>query len=163
MNQTEEQIRNIPELRMLERITYMMDNLIKIPATRFRFGLDPLIGLVPIVGDLVSFAISALMVLAMVRYGLSGRVIVLMIGNIVIDFLLGEIVGIGDIFDFGLKANSRNLRLLQKHLAEGKHQGGGWGIVIFVGVMLLGLGFLLVYGSWKLLSWGFGEFFWLAT
>lgn len=157
-NNIEAQIREIPELRTVERVTNLMDNAIRIPGTPIRFGLDPIIGLFPIVGDIISFAISGLMILSMVRYGVSGRTLVLMIGNIVIDFFLGEIITIGDIMDFGLKANSRNYKLLQKHLEEGKHYGSGWGVVFLVAAILIGIGFLLVYLSWKLVAWGLAEF-----
>lgn len=150
-------LKSIPELRWVERLTLVMDNLFRIPGTRLRFGIDPLIGLLPVLGDLISFAVSGLMVLAMVRHGISGKVALMMIGNIVLDFLIGGVAVVGDLLDFGLKANSRNLKLLKTHWEEGKHQGNGWGMVVIFGVLLLVLGVLLIYGIWSLLSWGIGS------
>ncbi|RMG26920.1 MAG: DUF4112 domain-containing protein [Bacteroidetes bacterium] len=143
----------IPELQWIEKLTYMMDSLIRLPLTNFRFGLDPIIGLVPLVGDVVSFAISGLMLLSMVRHGVSGRLLVLMIGNLIFDFLLGEITTVGDVADFGLKANSRNLKLLKRHLEKGELQGNGWGTVLMVALILLVIQVALVVGVWFLLAW----------
>ncbi len=117
----------IKELQWIEKISRYLDTAFVIPGTRFRFGLDPLLGLFPIAGDLVSFGMSAIMILSMVKHGASRKVVILMIGNIVIDTIVGSIPILGNIFDFTFKANQRNLKLLKEHQLEGKHTGSGTG------------------------------------
>ena len=142
----------IPELQWVDRIAYLMDAQFKIPGTQFRFGLDPLLGLFPLAGDIVAYIISAILVLAMARHGASGKVIVLMIGNILLDASVGSIPVLGNIFDFFYRANQRNVGLLKKHYQEGKYRGTGINIILGVFLILLGLLFLLIYGIWKLLE-----------
>ncbi|MEM6766836.1 MAG: DUF4112 domain-containing protein [Bacteroidota bacterium] len=127
-----------PELLVLEGITSLMDNKFRLPFTQFRFGLDPIIGLVPLAGNIMGFLISGLIIISMVRYGTSFKLLLLMLGNIILDFLVGLIPVLGIIFDVGYKANRRNYHLLDEHYEEGKHGGSGWGI-IFIIVILLGL------------------------
>ena len=143
----------IPELQWIDKIAYLMDSQFRIPGTRFRFGLDPLLGLFPLVGDTIGYTISAILVLAMARHGVSGKVIVLMIGNILVDAIVGSVPILGNIFDFFYKANNRNISLLKKHYHEGKYQGKGLNILIGVSLVLLGLLILLIYGIWKLLEY----------
>jgi hypothetical protein len=145
---------NLPvEHKWLEQATTWMDSLFRIPGTNIRFGLDPIIGLFPFIGEIITFGISGIMVLSMVKYGASRKVIILMIGNILIDSVVGSIPLLGDLFDFGYKANRKNLNLLKAHQLEGKHSGSGNGILIGVALVLLALLFLVVFGLWKL-----GEF-----
>jgi hypothetical protein len=133
-------------LRWVERIARLMDSQFRLPGTRFRFGLDPLLGLVPIVGDLSSLAVSGALLLTMMRHGASGAVVVRMAFNILLDTIVGAIPVIGNVFDFAYKSNERNVALLRRHYAEGRHQGSGKGLVVF---MLLA--FLVVFG---LVAWG---------
>ena len=133
-------------LRWVERIARLMDSQFQLPGTRFRFGLDPLLGLLPIVGDLSSTAVSVALLLTMLRHGASGAVVVRMAFNIFIDTVVGAIPILGNVFDFAYKSNERNVALLRRHYAEGRHQGSGKGLVA-----LLLLGFLVVFG---LVGWG---------
>jgi len=133
-------------LRWVERVARLMDSQFRLPGTRFRFGLDPLLGLVPIVGDLSTTAVSVVLLLTMVRYGASGAVVVRMALNILLDTVVGAIPLIGNVFDFAYKSNERNVALLRRHYAEGRHSGSGKGLVA-----LLLLGFLVVFG---LVAWG---------
>jgi hypothetical protein len=133
-------------LRWVERIARLMDNQFKLPGTRFRFGLDPLLGLVPIVGDLSSTVVSVALLLTMLRHGASGAIVVRMGINILIDSIFGAIPIIGNLFDFAYKSNERNVALLRRHYAEGRHTGSGKGLVA-----LLLLAFVAVSG---LLAWG---------
>ena len=141
------------EFKWLEHATTWMDSLFRIPGTNIRFGLDPIIGLFPFIGEIITFGISGVMVLAMVKHGASRKVIILMIGNILIDSVVGSIPLIGDLFDFTYKANRKNLKLLKEHHQEGKHSGSGIGILIGVALVLFALMFLVIFGLWKL-----GEF-----
>lgn len=114
-----------------------MDSAFRIPGTNIRFGLDPLLGLFPFVGDLISYGISSSLVLAMVRKGASGKVVAKMIGNITLDYIISNVPVLGYIVDFGFKANERNLNLLKEHFNEGKHQGSGWPYLLAVLLVLI--------------------------
>ncbi|MGB1205141.1 MAG: DUF4112 domain-containing protein [Chitinophagales bacterium] len=143
----------IPELQWLELATDFMDSKLRIPFTNIRFGLDAILGIIPVAGEIVSFSISGVMLLAMARHGVSGKVIVMMVGNIMLDAIVGAIPFVGTIFNIGYKANVRNMTLLQDHYEEGKHQGNGLKIVFFVlGILLLCLG-LLIYGLWQFFAY----------
>ena len=96
-------------LRVLARL---MDAQFELPGTRFRFGLDALIGLVPGLGDAVTTAISAYIIAEARRLGVSRWVLARMIANVALDALVGAIPLAGDLFDAAFKANLRNLRLL---------------------------------------------------
>jgi hypothetical protein len=142
-----------PDLYWVEEITRFMDSKFRIPGTNFRFGLDPLLGLFPVVGDFTSFAISGGLVLYMLRHGASRKVIILMLLNIFLDATIGSIPIIGHVFDFYYKANTRNINLLRKHYKEGQYQGSGTWIVVSVAIVLVGLLFLIFWGLWKFFEW----------
>jgi hypothetical protein len=129
----------------LEHIAFMMDRAIKIPGTNIRFGLDPIIGLIlPEAGDAITMIVSAYIVIASVRYGLAKIVIARMVFNIAVDYLIGSIPLIGDLFDFAWKANEKNLRLLNQHASGTRHlRWSDWAWVF----ILLSLIALLVLGS----------------
>lgn len=144
----------VPErLRWLDTLSSWLDNRFRIPFTNIRFGLDALIGLVPYLGDMVSFGMSAILIIFMVRYGASGRVMMLMVGNIALDALLGAIPLLGDIFDFRFRANRRNFELLRSHYATGKHQGSAWPWILLLLLMLAVLFFLLLWLIWEAGKW----------
>ncbi|GAB3222374.1 DUF4112 domain-containing protein [Hymenobacter seoulensis] len=123
-------------LRWVERISHLLDSQFRVPGTNWRFGLDPLMGLIPVVGGLPSLAVSGALILTMMRHGASGQLVVRMAFNVLIDTLIGAIPVLGNIFDFAYKANNRNVRLLREHYAEGKHQGSGKGILLLLAVFL---------------------------
>ena len=131
------QPRPVPrDLKGIEQLTRWMDAKFRFPGTNFRFGLDGLIGLIPGVGDLSTFAISGYLVLLMAKNGASGLVLSRMILNIVIDAALGAIPVIGDLFDFAHKANLKNLRLMQEYYVEGRHRGSAWRVIVPVLIVL---------------------------
>ncbi len=152
--------KSIPELAWVTKITYWMDNAFAIPGTKIRFGLDPLLGLIPFVGDLIGLGISGIMVLSMIRHGVSGKLLFMMLGNITLDYLISSIPILGDIFDFAFKANERNLRLLKQHQLEGKHQGVGWGYVLVILIVFILLVSVLVFLIWKAAYYWYA---WLGT
>lgn len=100
----------------LELLATVMDDFLKIPGTKFRIGLDGLLGLVPIFGDLISFFIAGLFLQEAERLGVSRWTKARMLGNSLIDLALGAVPLVGDLFDFGFKANRKNLQILQEHL-----------------------------------------------
>ena len=137
-------------LRWVARISHLLDSQFRVPGTNWRFGLDPLMGLIPVVGGLPSLAISGLLIMTMMRHGASGYLVVRMVLNVVLDTLIGAIPVLGSIFDFAYKANNRNVQLLRDHYAEGRHQGSGKGLLVLLAVILLTLGGLLVWAAWAL-------------
>lgn len=122
-------------------LALIMDDLLRLPGTKFRFGLDPIIGLFPGIGDSASAVISALALIHATRSGLPKVALTRMSLNILINELVGIIPGIGDAFSFWFKSNVRNYKILQAHMAE-SHQArrSDW---IFV-TMVLALLFLIV-------------------
>ena len=135
------------ELKGVEWIARWMDTKFRIPGTNFRFGLDGLLGLIPGVGDLSTFAVSGYLVLLMARNGASGNVLARMVLNIVIDAALGAIPVIGDLFDFVHKANVKNVKLMQQYYQHDRHHGSAWQVIIPV---LIVLGLLLAGIIWLL-------------
>jgi Domain of unknown function (DUF4112) len=123
-----------PLFRWLARI---MDEFLRLPGTRFRFGLDPILGLLPGVGDTASAIISALALLHAARCGLPKIVLARMSLNILINEIVGIIPGIGDAFSFWFKSNARNYRILQEHTTGvGKARRSDWIFVIAVLLIL---------------------------
>jgi hypothetical protein len=102
----------------LIRLTRLMDGIFEIPVIGRRFGLDALIGLVPVLGDLVSAGIGLYLVFEARELGASRWLQARMVGNLLLDFLVGAVPVLGDFFDLLYRAHYRNLRLLQKELGE---------------------------------------------
>jgi hypothetical protein len=151
-------VRDVPELKWLDQVTGVMDTAFRVPGTNFRFGLDPIIGLIPGVGEVVTFGISGALLLVMARHGVSRKVLLMMAGNILLDSTLGAIPIIGDLFDAGYKSNRRNLELLRRHYQEGKHQGKGTGQLVLSVVGILLVAALFLFLTWKLVSVIIGYF-----
>ncbi|MGB0522360.1 MAG: DUF4112 domain-containing protein [Flammeovirgaceae bacterium] len=139
-----------PELKWIERLTGLLDDSFKIPILGIRFGLDPLIGLIPGFGEGITFSISALMILSMVKQGAGLRLGFRMIWNLLVDSIIGGVPFIGDLFDFAKKANRRNLELMKKHHEAGKTANkGGWGDVFIILVVLLLIFAGIMFLMWK--------------
>ena len=132
----------------LHRFASWLDEGIRLPGTRLRFGLDPLIGLVPGFGDAAGAVLAAVILLEAVRRGVSRFTLGRIASNIVIDALLGAIPLVGDAFDFVWKANLRNVALIERHVAvPGKARNADRLFVVLVGgSILLVCGALMVVG-----------------
>jgi hypothetical protein len=141
-----------PDLKWIERLSRLMDSRFEIPGTGIRFGLDPLIGLFPVVGDLVGFFISSALIYTMHQHGASRKVVIKMILNSTTDAVIGSIPILGSIFDIFFRANDRNVKLLKEHYFEGKHYGSGTGILILVALGALMVIAAVFYGIWKLVD-----------
>ena len=94
-----------------------LDSAIGIPGTKFRFGLDPIIGLVPGLGDLAGAVLSGYIVLVGIQLGASRSVVLRMLANVAIDTAVGSVPVFGDLFDAGWKSNNRNVALIERHVA----------------------------------------------
>ncbi|MEG8223748.1 DUF4112 domain-containing protein [Sphingomonas sp. HH69] len=102
--------------RRIEAMEAVLEGLFVIPGTNRRVGLDSLVGLVPVVGDLATAAMGAWMVWEARNLGMSKWQLARMAGNVGVDTLVGAIPFAGDIFDFLYKSNTKNLRIIRKHL-----------------------------------------------
>lgn len=106
--------------RRLRHVAVLMDGLARVPGTRFRFGLNSLIGLPPGAGDAMLTAISLWIVWQGSKLGLPREKLVRMLGNVAIEAALGSIPVVGDLLDVAWKANLRNLAIIEEHLATGR-------------------------------------------
>jgi Domain of unknown function (DUF4112) len=112
------QDRRTSRVQALRTLTKLLDSAFQVPGTRFRFGLDPIIGIIPGIGDAIGAVLSAVIVFQAARLGISRSTLLRMMGNVVLDTVIGEIPVLGDLFDAGWKANTRNLDLLEAHLDQ---------------------------------------------
>lgn len=135
-------------MKWVERFAYLLDEQFRFPGTKFRFGLDPLMNLVPVLGDLSGFALSAVLVMTMAKNGASGALLARMAFNIFLDATIGAVPVLGQIFDFYFKANKRNVQLLHEHYREGRHQGSGKGFIVIVMLGFLVLVAVIIYLMW---------------
>lgn len=103
-------------VRRLRRFSYLLDDVIRIPGTPFRFGIDPLLDLLPIGGDFLGTALSIYIVLEASRMGLPRAALVQMVTNILLDTVIGTVPVLGTVADAAWKANTKNLVLLEEHL-----------------------------------------------
>lgn len=106
------------QMRALRSLARWMDEAVRIPGTSMRVGLDALLGLLPGVGDLAGGLVSASFLVGAVRLGAPPVLVVRMALNVALDALVGAVPLLGDVFDFGWKANRKNLALLERHRAD---------------------------------------------
>lgn len=99
-------------------LTRLMDSAVDLPVLRTKVGLDALLGLVPVAGDLLSAAIGVYLIAQARELGASRWLQGKMIGNLVVDAAVGSVPLAGDLFDVYFRAHRRNLKLLQQHLGE---------------------------------------------
>jgi Domain of unknown function (DUF4112) len=146
--------RKEPIDKHLDRMSFILDDAFRIPGTNIRFGLDPVISfLFPVAGDAIGAMMSAYIVLLSVRHGLPKIVIARMVFNVAVDFIIGGIPLIGDLFDFTWKSNDKNMRLLNRYATGGKRSfwsDWAWVFVLLAILLLLLVGFFaLVYYALK--------------
>lgn len=103
-------------MQRLQRLADLLDAAIGIPGTRFRIGLDGVIGLLPGIGDGATLVAGLWIVHRAHRLGIPKRLVARMLANVGIDALIGAVPVAGDLFDVFWKANQRNMRLLRKHV-----------------------------------------------
>lgn len=134
----------------LERLARLLDNSIRLPGN-LRIGLDGLIGLIPGVGDAIGAMLGFYIVSRASALGVPKPVLGRMLLNVGVDALVGAVPVFGDLFDFGYKANARNIRLMRRAMADRKRERrassvllGGLllGAVLFI-ALVVALGILL--------------------
>lgn len=110
-------------LRRLDKLAQLLDTVFLIPGTRFRVGLDGLLGFIPGVGDAIGAVFSVYIIFEAARLGFPKGTLLRMIGNVAIETVVGAIPILGDIFDIAWKANVRNVALLRTHRDEIARRG----------------------------------------
>ena len=139
---------HVASLRRLRRISHLLDNAIPIPGTKYRIGLDPILGLIPGGGDLISSIFAGYVVFKGAQLGVPKETLIQMAGNIVFDTFAGTVPVAGDLLDVTWKANVKNIELLDAHL--GSPEPGKKADWLFVAGLLLGL--MLIVGGVIFLS-----------
>ena len=141
----------LKQLRTSKRISWLLDECIRIPGTQIRFGLDPILGLIPYGGETVATVIGAFILGDAGKKGLPIRTLTKMSGNMMINAGVGWIPVVGDLFSVWFKSNSGNYRMLNTYL-ESDHgdeePGGWWPLLLVVSV----IGFVLIL---NILAWIF--------
>ena len=127
-------------------MTRIFDNLIEVPGTGRRFGLDPIIGLIPVVGDIAGAVASFWIIGEAAKFKLPPLVLARMIVYASLDMLLGAIPIAGNVLDFFSKANERNLELFHRHASDPDASTAD------TRLFFLGLGALFVGLAWLTLE-----------
>jgi hypothetical protein len=102
--------------RRLEAVEGVLERMFTVPVINRPIGLDSLVGLVPVVGDVVTAAMGAWLVWEARNLGMSRFQLMRLAGNVGVDTALGAIPLVGDLFDFAFRSNTRNLRIIKRHL-----------------------------------------------
>jgi len=143
---------HVRTLAALRRWSVLLDSAFRVPGTRLTFGLDPILGLIPGVGDLTTPLFAALLLLHAVRMRIPRVVQVRMLINAVLDLLIGLVPVVGDFFDFGWKANVRNLALLERYAHPGSQPTRGDWIFVFsvIGILVALAVIPVLFAAWLL-------------
>jgi hypothetical protein len=120
-------------------VARVLDSGARIPGTTIRFGLDPILGLVPGLGDVAGAVLSGYIVLVAVRLGASRSVVLRMLANILIDTVVGSVPLLGDAFDVVWKSNNRNVALLERFLERPEATRAASRALILTVVIALGV------------------------
>ena len=146
--------------RRVRLLANLLDNSISIPGTPWKIGFDPIVGLIPGIGDMIGAVLSGYIVLEAIRLEVTAFTLARMLVNIGIDTVLGAVPGIGDVFDAAWKSNLMNVALLERHLvATGstppkRHNVLGlMAIAVIALVLILGAGLAVGIFAVRLL-WG---------
>lgn len=133
-------------VRRARRISRVLDDMFRIPGTERRIGLDPLFGMLPGLGDWVPLLVSFDLLVSAARLGAGSAVLARMLGNIVLDALIGTVPLVGDLFDLGWKANRRNLALLEDVVAD--REGARRRSRRLVAAVVVGAAAVVLSGVW---------------
>jgi hypothetical protein len=127
--------------RRIKRVTDVLDELVPIPGTGQRVGLDPVIGLIPVVGDVVAAIVGGWVILEATRFGIPRVVVGRMVVNLMVDLAVGAIPFLGDLYDIVSHSNTRNLNLFRRHALDPGASTRGHR-AFFAGIVLLLIGIL---------------------
>lgn len=145
-SQTLEPKRSVEIDEGLERLSWLMDDLIKIPGLNWRLGLDALVGLIPGFGDAATSLVSFYILGSAVRYRVPKITLLRMGMNLGIDYLVGSLPFVGDLFDAWWKSNQRNVALLSERatVSASEAREGKLSDWLFVGLIMVSLAGLAI-------------------
>jgi hypothetical protein len=134
----------------VRQLVNLLDTAFELPIVGWRIGLDPIIGLIPGVGDAITTVISLYIVVSALKLGAPRIVVARMLVNVLIDALLGAVPIVGDVFDLWFKANARNLALFERSLIGGQsgRRGTHWSDWLVVALAVLALGLVVAGAAW---------------
>ena len=149
--------------RRVRVLAKLLDNSISIPGTGWKIGFDPIVGLIPGIGDLIGAVLSGYIILEAARAEVPTYTLVRMFANLGVDTLLGAVPAVGDLFDAAWKSNMKNVALLERHMTEDRaaitrERRTAVGVLVLAVVMLIliiGAGLALGIYVARLL-WGLG-------
>jgi hypothetical protein len=140
--------------RRIGRVTHALDELVSVPGTQIKVGLDPLIGLIPVAGDAVAALVGAWVILEASRFGIPRVVLGRMILNLGVDLAIGAIPLLGDVYDLFFRSNSRNLDLFRRHaLDPGASTRGQQAFFVGLALLLVGIIWLIALALGALIGW----------
>ncbi|KWV95554.1 DUF4112 domain-containing protein [Erythrobacter sp. AP23] len=102
--------------KRIEAMEHLLERSLVVPGTKYPIGLDTIIGFVPVIGDIVTAAMAAYIVWEAKNLGLPRWKLWRMMGNVAIDTAVGAVPVVGDAFDVVYRSNTKNLRIVKKHL-----------------------------------------------
>ena len=147
------------DIEGIRRLAYVLDDLVRVPGTNIRFGLDAVLGLMPAGGDVAGGALSAYTIIRAAGLGAGPAVIMRMGLNVLIDTVVGAVPFLGDLFDFGWKSNRRNIALLDRYVTQpAPVQKSSRYVLIAVLCVLLAVLGLAAWASVMLLRWLLAQF-----
>lgn len=139
--------------RRLAVVTKILDDLVTVPGTSRRVGVEPVVGLIPGAGDVVSAAVGIWLVVEATRFHLPPSVIGRMVLNTLVDLVVGIVPFAGDLFDFVFKSNTRNLELFRRYASDPGASTNEHRLVLLGAVALIvGVVWLLLAGLAALLN-----------
>jgi len=130
--------------RRIAAISRVLDDLIEVPGTGRRFGLEPIIGLIPVAGDAAGLVGGAMILFEAIRLRLPPIVVARMGFNLFVDVAVGAVPILGDVFDFAFKANARNLVLFRRHALDPAASTDRYKM-FFAGLVVLIIGILWLF------------------
>lgn len=149
--------------RRVRVLAKLLDSSIPIPGTSWKIGFDPIVGLIPGIGDLIGAVLSGYIILEAARAEVPTYTLVRMFANLGVDTLFGAVPAVGDLFDAAWKSNTKNVALLERHLAEDsaaitRERRSAIGVMVLaVVVLILIIGAGLALGIYVArLLWGLG-------
>ena len=127
--------------RRIRLVSRVLDDLVTVPGTNRRVGLEPVVGLIPGAGDVVSAAVGFWLIAEAARFRLPPIVLARMVLHTVVDLVVGLVPLLGDVFDFAFKSNTRNVELFRRYASDEaastrEHR------LFFLGLVLLAVGLL---------------------
>lgn len=145
-----------PRLQHIRWLSRWLDNSIRVPGTDYRIGFDPIIGLIPGIGDALSAAMSGYIIILALSLNVSGWTLTRMLFNVFVEAVFGALPIVGDIFDAVWKANLRNQRLIEQSLQSGSRKKLDRLFVVLVLFVLALMISLAIWASVSALAWIIG-------